>query len=183
MDLTLGHRVAEDGGAYVVSWLGFAADPFLKGVLGVARSKGRPSAAGFAGRLRRSLTPVVAENFGWLSGRRQGFGAEIWVGRGLGILGGRLVCGGLLGWAEGIFLPLRAGPCPKGWWRGERIFVRPEFAPGTCAGSGLTGRRTKIRSSQDAASTGGGVGGVKEIFLSRGDPMAGVGVERSPSVA
>ncbi|MEU6137116.1 sugar ABC transporter permease YjfF [Nocardioides sp. NPDC047086] len=38
-----------------------------------------------AGRLRRSLTPAVAENFGWLSGRRQGFGAGKWVGHGLGI--------------------------------------------------------------------------------------------------
>jgi len=57
--------------------LGFAADPFGEGVLGDGRCQGSPKATGEAGGRRPSFTPDAAENFGCISGRRQGFGAEM----------------------------------------------------------------------------------------------------------
>ena len=58
------------------SGLGWAADPFLEGLLDLDRRQGRPSGAGFAGRLRRSWTPdQIEKRIGWLSGRRPGCGA------------------------------------------------------------------------------------------------------------
>ena len=66
------------------------------------------------------------------------------------------------------FLSAR-GPCPKGWWRGERIFVRPEFAPRDLRGEGAHGEANENSFAARCRLDRGGVGGVEEIFLSRGE--------------
>ncbi|TQL67656.1 hypothetical protein FB381_1538 [Nocardioides albertanoniae] len=53
----------------------FAADPYGKGVLGIVRSKGRPAAAGFAGRFAVLDTGRYREF--WLS---IGSAAGVWHG-------------------------------------------------------------------------------------------------------
>ena len=58
----------------VVSWLGWAADPFSEDVLDGPRSKGRPSAAGFAGRFAVLDTGDRREKI-WLA---IGAAARVW---------------------------------------------------------------------------------------------------------
>ena len=50
-----------------------AADPFSEGLLELVRSQGRPTGAGYAGRLRRSWTPGQLEKI-WLVIRGGGGG-------------------------------------------------------------------------------------------------------------